>query len=51
MDAMVSGPLAKKFHVWQQVSTMASELSKPVMARRLARRQARTFSTGFNSGL
>ena len=51
MDAMVCGSLAKKFHVWQQVSTMASELSKPVMARRLARRQARTFSTGFNSGL
>ena len=47
----VLGSLAKKFHALQQAPKMSSQLSKTQMASLLARRQAQTFSTGFNSGL
>jgi hypothetical protein len=45
------GSLAKRFHAAQQASTLASWLSKTLMARQLARKGCRMFSTGFSSGL
>ncbi len=43
---MALGLLAKKVQAVQQAPTMASQVSKTVLASLLARRQAQTFSTG-----
>ena len=50
MAAMTFVSLAKKFQALPQAVTMSSQLSKTVMVGLLARRQAQTFSTGFNAG-